>query len=105
MNYHNPEIDWKAEKLEFSRCLCHYRPEGKIKLITKKQIKAILRKGKEAIYAVRYWKTRHGQQIPEQYKEYEDVFGKPEEMGQPEHKPCVTVSRYQRYASILSCTR
>ena len=84
---HNPEINWETEDINFSRCLCPKKPTWteRIKIVTKKQIKSILRKGKEAVQAIACWKRRDREEIPEQYLKY-DVFKEPKDIGLPEHK-------------------
>ena len=86
---HNPLIDWETEDLDFGRCLCEHEPKWKqsIKVITKKQIKAIARKGKQTIQQLQYWEEKDNPQIPEQYQKFGKVFQKAEDIGLPEHKP------------------
>jgi hypothetical protein len=87
---HNPSVDWETEELNFNRCLCQHEPRWKhqIKLITRKQIKAIARKGKQLLHSLTWWKTNdQSLPIPTQYKKFAKVFAKPSDVGLPEHKP------------------
>src|SRR5215208_5653169 len=54
---HNPTIDWITENVNFDKCLYHHQPgwRDRIKIITRKQINAIVRKMKQVL-TIDYWK-------------------------------------------------
>ena len=97
LELHDPEIRFKTKTVKFSNCACMETRKQKkqhwsdiIQPISEKGMNAYIKRKKKSICRLERQSLREEGQdkiLPEEFKEYELVFGTASDLPQPDHKP------------------